>query len=68
MQPADFDKRSGANCTEINIAAFSGFAMFTNLLTGIGERNGLEFPLLGEGGGHNNIKLNPVFRGMPGTF
>ena len=31
-----------------------------------GRENGLEFPLSRDGGGQNNIKHNPVFRGMPG--
>jgi len=37
MQLPDFDKRSGASCTKINIATFSSFAMFANLFAGIGE-------------------------------
>jgi hypothetical protein len=38
--------------------------MFMRLFASIGGENGPEFPPSSEGGGRNNIKLNPVFRGM----
>ncbi len=39
--------------------------MLKTLFAGRAKGNGPEFPPSSEGGGRNNIKLNPVFRGMP---
>jgi hypothetical protein len=38
--------------------------MLKTLFAGKGGRKRLKFPHSSEGGGRNNIKLNPVFRGM----
>ena len=54
------------------IAAIGGLVMLPPLLVGAGtvrpaakRRNGLKIvPGSSGSGGHNNIKINPVFRGM----